>query len=453
MPGLWAHSAGQGHRRSAIMLAVIQAIQQQWASPLARQSTATLAVMAGSYGVSFGVSVLLARLLGATGYGYYAYLLVWLSILVNLATLGADRVLVRDLGVFAARRDWTRLWTQWAWANRLTLGASLIVAAAVSLALALWPGRIDAEQRSVLGIGMAALPFLALTLVRQAALQSLGQSAVGQLPERLARPALAAAIAAGLYLWQRGSLSAVQAAVALIVAAALALGISQAWLWRCHLPAAPARKTDAAQAWLSSGARLMLTILLAVLGEQTTLLVLGAFAGPADVAVYSVAASGSRIVAMGLLALNVPLGPRLAQLHASGDRAALAALVRRSRRVALLVTGAFFIVLVVFRDVFLGLFGPEFRAGGLTLMILCVGQLVNGASGPVGLVLSMTGHERDVVVAMVVNVALGLTASAVLVPRWGAAGAALVASTALVVWNVYLTYMVGRRHGIGMSVP
>jgi O-antigen/teichoic acid export membrane protein len=42
----------------------------------------------------------------------------------------------------------------------------------------------------------------------------------------------------------------------------------------------------------------------------------------------------------------------------------------------------------------LGLYGEAFRSGASVLVVLAIGQIVNGATGPVGYLLNMTGHER-----------------------------------------------------------
>jgi len=104
------------------------------------------------------------------------------------------------------------------------------------------------------------------------------------------------------------------------------------------------------------------------------------------------------------------------------------------------------LVFVLFGERFLALaFGPGYAGGHTTLAILALGQLVNAGMGSVGVLLNMTGHERDtlrgVAIAAVANVVLGL----VLIPLFGLEGAATATAVTLIIWNLLLRQAVWRR--------
>jgi O-antigen/teichoic acid export membrane protein len=421
-----------------------------WAQQLVRQGGYTLGVMATNVLLAFGINVLLARLLGVRGYGYYAYLTVWLTVMVNVGLLGVDRLLVRDWAVYRSLGDWAHMGGLWRWANLAVLAATVGVAAAGWLAASSLRARLDTEQIATLHIGLLALPFMALTLVRQAALQAEGHSLAGQIPERILRPVVVGAVSVLLFWGMGEALAAPAAAAAFVAASALAFGVSEVLVIRLR-PAVPIQRLAIeGRRWVSSSVRLMASTLLAIVGEQTGLLLVGVYAGAAAVGVYSVGLNGSRLVALGLLAVNVPLAPIVARLHASGDPAAVADLVRRSRRAVLAVTAALFLSMVLLQNVFLGLFGPEFTAARLPLLILCVGQLLNGACGPVALLLAMTHHEREVVAAMALNLVISLVFGLWLIPAWGELGAAVAATVALAAWNLFLVQRVARHLGLNL---
>ena len=81
------------------------------------------------------------------------------------------------------------------------------------------------------------------------------------------------------------------------------------------------------------------------------------------------------------------------------------------------------------------------------LRILAFGQLINVATGSVGYLLSMTGHERllrnTVLIAAVVSLGGGLT----LIPAFGLTGAALATATGLAVQNLLCVWQVRRVLG------
>src|SRR5437870_7499768 len=75
----------------------------------ARATAGTLALRAASLALGFVCHLFLTRLLGAHDYGVYVSALAWTNALSVPATLGAERLIVRQIAVYRARRDWA-LW-------------------------------------------------------------------------------------------------------------------------------------------------------------------------------------------------------------------------------------------------------------------------------------------------------------------------------------------------------
>ena len=159
-----------------------------------------------------------------------------------------------------------------------------------------------------------------------------------------------------------------------------------------------------------------------------------------------------------LLAVNAPLAPHAAQLYAAGRMAELQQTVTRAAKAILLFTTPLVLVLLVFGEPLLRLFGGEFTGGEDALAILALGQLFNAAMGSVGILLIMTGHERDVLASVGVATFVGVALTAALIPPLGVEGAAIGRVTSLAVWNVVLAVITYRRLGIqataaGMTRP
>ena len=72
------------------------------------------------------------------------------------------------------------------------------------------------------------------------------------------------------------------------------------------------------------------------------------------------------------------------------------------------------------------------------LIILAGAQLVNVACGPVGLALTMTGHERTVFRAQLLSSVFAILLLPPAISSSGATGAAIVMALALIFWNVCL---------------
>jgi O-antigen/teichoic acid export membrane protein len=128
------------------------------------------------------------------------------------------------------------------------------------------------------------------------------------------------------------------------------------------------------------------------------------------------------------------LAPLISTLHQAGDRERLA----ESYRVAtkwgtyLCVPMALLAVLVPGRMMVV-LFGADFAAGRLALLVLALGQFINVATGAVGPMLIMTGHPRRWAVYNLAALGIAVLLNLLLTPRLGILGAALSTSVALVV--------------------
>jgi len=109
------------------------------------------------------------------------------------------------------------------------------------------------------------------------------------------------------------------------------------------------------------------------------------------------------------------------------------------------------LALAGFGQAFLGWFGAGFSTGQGAMIVLCFGQWVNVALGPVALLLTMTGHERDALVGIAWGAGVNLLLSAVLIPPLGMIGAAVSSTASLIAWNLILVVWVRRRLGIGST--
>jgi O-antigen/teichoic acid export membrane protein len=104
-------------------------------------------------------------------------------------------------------------------------------------------------------------------------------------------------------------------------------------------------------------------------------------------------------------------------------------------------------VLIVAGPWLLGLFGPEFVAGYPALVVLVVGQVVNAATGSVGVVLGMTGHAGRLFVNAGLTAVLTVVLNILLIPQLGIVGSALATSISLATVNVVRTIQVRQVLG------
>jgi O-antigen/teichoic acid export membrane protein len=146
------------------------------------------------------------------------------------------------------------------------------------------------------------------------------------------------------------------------------------------------------------------------------------------------------------------LAPSVANLYAMDKRIELQRLLTKSARIIALVCVPPLLAVMLLGEHVLTIFGSKFTAAAPTLAILCAGQIINATTGNTGILMNMTGHERETLTTMVVAVAFSILVGLLLIPVLGALGAATSASLSLAGRNIWLTYRAIKLLGVDPSI-
>ncbi|SDZ24973.1 Membrane protein involved in the export of O-antigen and teichoic acid [Micromonospora pattaloongensis] len=381
----------------------------------------------------FGIMLLLARVLGVAEVGRYAQCYAVLALLGLLSLAGFRAGLTRFVAVHLADDDPAALRGTVRLGLAISAGSSALIGVALALAA---PRLADLlhDPQLVAGLRLVALTLPATTVCEAALAATRGWrtqrpfTLIGQVYEpgaRLALTALALAGGAGL----------TGAYWALVVAAWSAAAFALAAVWRLLRRAAPAAPvyrpgplfSFSTVSWVSS---LSSTGLIWI-----DTLLLGAFATD-DIGVYNVATRLVTIAIFVLAPINAAFGPYLASLYHRGAMDDVRRIYGAATGWVVRLSLPAFVVLLVFPEHLLRLFGGDFATGAAVTVILAVGQLVNAATGPCGTLLNMSGrvvvNMADNLAALVLNVLLNLW----LIPAYGLIGAAVAWAVSLAAVNL-----------------
>jgi O-antigen/teichoic acid export membrane protein len=411
------------------------------------------AIQLSGTGLGYLTQVLLARWLDAHDYGAYTYGLTWGTLLAGLACLGFPNAALRFVPQYAAQGDWARL-RGFLRASGLGVLCGALAASAVGTLLVLLgrPWLSSPASAAPLLLGLWLTPLLALLTLQSDLCRALQRVVLAYVPGRLVRPLLT--LAAGYLLLRAGRLSAVSALAALLVVLGL-LGLLVLPLLRQRLPQelAGARAHMEWNTWLRVSSSFLVLDSLRVLLNHTDIVMLGLLREPADVGVYNAAARTAGLVSFVLIAANAVQAPAIAALHQRGERDALQRYLRWSIHLVLWPTLLLTGLLLSGSTAILGLFGAGFpRSGVPILAILTLGHLVNAAAGPAGYLLLMTGHHRRTTWIYALSAAANVALNALLIGRFGPAGAAVATSSILVLRNVLLLRLARRAVGVDPSI-
>jgi O-antigen/teichoic acid export membrane protein len=182
--------------------------------------------------------------------------------------------------------------------------------------------------------------------------------------------------------------------------------------------------------------------------SQTDKVVLGFYLNARSVGIYAVAATIVAFLPIALQSVNQIFSPTIADLHARGESAMLNRLYQILTKWIFGLTLPLAAVVVVFSRVFMRIFGHDFEAGWVILVIGAAGQLVNCAVGSVGYLLLMSGNEKRLVRIQLVAAVVTVSFCFVLVPRWGIAGAAVAAALGNAGTNIWCLWEVKKVLGL-----
>lgn len=192
---------------------------------------------------------------------------------------------------------------------------------------------------------------------------------------------------------------------------------------------------------------MFLTASMHIIMSQTDIVMLGAMESVVVVGIYAVVVKLAALTSFVLGTVNTMAAPKFSELYHSGNMEALESVSKKSSKMLFYATLPIAFVLIVLGKILLGIFGEEYEAGYLALLILVIGQFVNAFVGSVGFFLNMTGYQKElnkmVLFAAVINIILNY----VLIPIYGINGAAVATAISLSTWNILAAFYIKRKFG------
>lgn len=400
-------------------------------------------------GLAFLLQFVIARQLGADGSGLYFLALNILVLLATVTRLGMDNSVTRFVAAHASDNDWEKVKGVTRLSLLLACGLSLLASLVFYfLAMPLVKLLDKPELLQVLQWMLLLTTPLALMTLFARAIQGLKLARQTMLMQSVLVPLVACVLTYSLAP-RYGIMGAVIAYAAGLVFTLL-YGM-QVWS-RAMRPFRQVSARFDRQLLLKSSFPLMGAIILQQITQSLPLLALGYWASSADVGIFGAAQRTATLVSLVLIAANIIVAPKLSELYQQNNMAALGRVARQGAMLMTAMASPVLLLCLLVPEWIMGLFGPEFRSGWLLLVIMAVGQLVNVLTGSVGFLLIMTGNEKSFFSANLLSAALSVTLVLLLVPVYGALGAAFAVAVPVAVVNLVRVRFIWKQMGI-MTLP
>lgn len=399
--------------------------------------------------LALALGIVLARALGAEGYGVYAYAFAIMSLLMVVAEAGVPTLLMREVAASQGRGEWGLL------RGALIRGGQFVALAATIVSvvglLVLWwlADGLSPQVLYTTGLMLLVLPVAALAKTVAHAMRGLHRVVIGQAVDMLLRPLLVLFIVAVIFPTWPG-LREPQIAMAAQLVAALFVLLVGSWVLRHFLPddarSAPAEYRG--RQWLKSALPFTLIGGAGIINSQADIIMLGWFRSSEEVGIYRVAVQGGVFVAFALQAFSPVLAPHFSKLYATAQVAKLSKLYKRSSMLVVLITLPILLAFVFFGAQLVKLvFGVEYMDAALPLAILAGGYAINVSFGPVGLLLQMAGNESITARVLWVTSVLNVVMNLLLIPFYGLVGASIATAASVSLYHAALRYYAWRIIG------
>ncbi len=409
-------------------------------------------IRVASAALAFGSQVLLARWMGSFEFGIYVYVWTWVLLLGQLIDLGlgtaAQRFIpeYRDRGMLALLRGFL-FGSRWL-ATLVAFGVALGCAGLVRL-LEPW---LDHYLLIPLYLACIAFPAFALNNVQEGISRSYDWIGLSMMPAYVIRQALLTVLMAAAYFADLP-----MTATTAMIAAGLSIWLpplGQLFVLNRKLKTRvePGPRAYEFKVWIAAAAPILLVEGFYALLMYTDILVLEHFRPPEEVAIYYAAAKTLALVAFIHYSIAATTAHRFSSFHVAGDREGLSAFLKQAIKWTFWPSLAATLLLLAFGKPILRLFGAEFAGGYYLMFILAIGLLARAAIGPIERLLNMLGEQRACAMVHAAAFGINFCLCIILIPLFGAAGAAIATATALVCELIWLFVVTKRRLGFHVFV-
>ena len=176
-------------------------------------------------------------------------------------------------------------------------------------------------------------------------------------------------------------------------------------------------------------------------------LILAAYVSESEVGIYNALVRISVFTNITILAINSLSMPRFAESYAAKNFTSMKKLAGESARLIFLTSLPIFILLAVFPQWILSVFGKEFPGNENALLVLLAAQFIVCFSGLPSQILNMSGRQDVLRNIAVVSAIVNLLACFLLIPKYGILGATYAQLAGTFVWNLLSSISVKKHFG------
>ena len=400
-------------------------------------------------GLTFIVSVIIAREFGAKGAGLYYIFLSIVAGLSLVANFGNDKTIIKLASVFSAQDDFLRLkgvWLQFfLMSSVLSIVLSFFVLLSENLLLnSFFPSYLKSNIIEYICVSVFLMSIISLN---GGFLRGQKRPVLSAFFENILLPGFTV-LGLVVFAYSNQPFEGLQVIMSRVIAILLVFSFLLLIVWKSLF------KYKATffqyvflikESWPIFGVGLVAFLL-----QWSATFIIALYMSEADVGIYNIAWRLVLLVAMVNFVFNNINSPYFSIDYEMKNLAKLERRVRKTAAASSIAGGFFLLPLMVFAEPILSVFGSEFTEGVVILWVLAIGQFISMTCGSIGYLLMMTGFgyiQRNINIVILV---FQLILLPFMVNEYGIVGASIVASCALAFSN--LLSLVAAHSLLGIRV-
>lgn len=402
--------------------------------------------------LAFTTQVFVARWFGAESLGLLALAFALANVLACLAPLGFHSVAIFFIAEYNARKRPDLAHGFMRTSQLQTTVVATVISVIFLVSLWLFGAQLVApEKRIPLACGVVIAPTLAAIYLNSGIAFGYQRYGLGSLIDSLLRPGLLL-VGFGLLIIFLPNASIIHL---LIFSCALlwCLAITQSLLIkRARLIPENVKPTYETSRWRKATLPWLVIALLSEFFNDIDLLLVSSLSSTADIAILNACFRLRVLFGFGLRTVYNLILPDVYESHTMDDFQSVQKKFRRANIIALSFVLIALVGVVVFGELFLGLFGEVFKNGHFALIILVASLSVRAAFGPTTIALTMRGIQFHAVWVLFIGLTLLVALNVFLVPKFGVDGAAIAAAAYHVFVSIGLWLIVWVKTGNNVSI-
>lgn len=184
-----------------------------------------------------------------------------------------------------------------------------------------------------------------------------------------------------------------------------------------------------------------------ILLNWTDVLMLGKFETDRNIGIYNAAFKVGYLTLFFVMAMGSIILADISEHFNNKSFKKLHHTIKKATQITALLTVPLALVLIVFNEKILSLFGPEFVEGKMALIFITSGALFNALTGNVDQLLNMTDNQITVRNIMFIGFLINVILNLILIPIYGINGAAFSSLIVNIIVNTIFVIIIKKKFG------